>query len=138
MVTVSDGTIVKTHTVTDANVTDIDMDTDQIQGTANPGARVWVWAYSFNDGSGRWVTADFGGNWMADFSVGKDGQPAYNITDITRIDVNEFDDDGDSTSGDLARRLWEVPAWRLPQLTTMSGLPTATQERSHVLTMMAM
>lgn len=97
VVTVSDGTTTKTHTVTDATVTDIDTETDQIHGSANPGARLWVWVYLFNDGSGRWVTADPDGNWIADFSVEMDGQPAYNITDVTRIEVDEFDDDGDAT-----------------------------------------
>ena len=33
------------------------------------------------------------GNWTADFSVQTDGQPAFDITDITRIDTNEMDDD---------------------------------------------
>ena len=98
VVTVSDGTIVKTHTVSDTNVTVIDTDADQIKGTTtNPGASVWVWAYLFNDGSGRTVTADMSSNWMADFSVQMEGQPAFDITDNTRIDTNEFDDDGNST-----------------------------------------
>lgn len=97
VVTVSDGTTTKTHTVTDATVTDIDTETDHIHGSANPGARLWVWVYLFNDGSGRWVTADPDGNWIADFSVEMDGQPAYDITDVTRIEVDEFDDDGDAT-----------------------------------------
>ena len=97
VVTVSEGTIIKTHTVTDTNVTAIDTEADQIQGTANPGARLSVQAYLFNDGSGRTVTTDMSGNWTADFSVQTDGQPAFDITDITRIDTNEMDDDGDST-----------------------------------------
>ena len=97
VVTVSDGTISKTHTVTAVNVTDIDTDADQIHGTANPGMRVRVRVYLFNDGSERTVIADTGGNWIADFSMGMDGQPAYNITDATFINANEFDDDGDST-----------------------------------------
>jgi len=96
-VIVSDNTITKAHTVTEVNVSDIDTDTDQIQGTANPGARVRVRAYLFDKGSERTVIADGDGNWIADFSVTADGQPIYNITDVTRIDVNEFDDDGDST-----------------------------------------
>jgi hypothetical protein len=40
---------------------------------------------------------DSGGNWLADFSVASEDQPAYDITGITRINANEFDDDGDST-----------------------------------------
>jgi hypothetical protein len=97
LVTVSDGTTTKTHTVIDVTVTDIDTDADQVHGSASPGARVWVWASLVDEGSGRWVTADSGGNWMADFSVVIEGQPAYDITELTRISVDEFDDDGDAT-----------------------------------------
>ena len=97
LVTVFDGTTTKTHTVIDVILTSIDTDADQIRGSASPGARVWVWVNMFDEGSGRWVTADIGGNWMADFSVPADGQPIFDITNITRIDVNEFDQDGDAT-----------------------------------------
>jgi len=97
VVTVSDGTTTKTHTVTEVNVNSIDTGADRVSGTANPGAQVRVWARLFDEGSGRWVTADSGGNWMADFSVAAEGQPAYDITGVTRISVNEFDDDGDTT-----------------------------------------
>lgn len=96
-VTVTDGAITKTHTVTDVNVTSIDTDADQVYGSASAGARVRVWVYLFNDGSERIVMADASGNWMADFSVGMDGQPAYNITESTFVNANEFDEDGDST-----------------------------------------
>jgi hypothetical protein len=96
-VTVSDGTTTKTHTVIDVEVTSIDTDNDQVSGSANPGAQVRVWASLFDEGSDRWVTADSGGNWTADFSIATEDQPAYDITEITRIDVDEFDDDGDAT-----------------------------------------
>jgi hypothetical protein len=96
-ITVTDGTLTKTHTVTDVSVTSIDTDADQVHGTAASGARVRVRVSLFNDGSERTVLADADGNWMADFSVGADGQPAYNITDSTFVNANEFDDDGDST-----------------------------------------
>jgi len=97
-VTVSDETTTKTHTVIDISVVDIDTDADQIRGTASPGARIWVWAHLFDNGSGRSATADPSGDWNVDFSVAGDGQPIYDITSITRINVNEFDDDGDSSS----------------------------------------
>jgi hypothetical protein len=96
-VTVSDGTTTKTHTVTDLDVSSIDTAADQVSGSANPGAVVQVWASLFDEGSGRWVTTDSGGNWMADFSVESEGQPIYDITGVTRITGDEFDDDGDST-----------------------------------------
>ena len=97
VVTVSDGTTTKTHTVTDVDVTSIDTGADQVHGTANPGAQVRVWASLFNEGSGRLVTADGSGIWTADFSVAAEGQPIYDITNITRFNVDEFDDDGDAT-----------------------------------------
>jgi hypothetical protein len=97
-VTVSDGTTTKSHTVTGISVTNIDTAADQVSGTANSGAQVRVWASLFDDGSGRSVIADSGGNWIADFSVEEDGQPVYDITDFTRIDAREFDDDGDLTN----------------------------------------
>jgi DNA-binding beta-propeller fold protein YncE len=97
LVTVSDGVNTKTHTVIDVIVTSIDTDTDQIHGWASPGAQVSVWAGLFNEGSNRWVVADSGGNWTADFSVAEDGEPAFDISEITRVNVNEFDDDGDAT-----------------------------------------
>jgi hypothetical protein len=97
VVTVSDGTTTKTHTVIDVTVSSIDTAADQVHGVANPGARVRVWVSLFDEGSGRWVTADLGGNWMADFSVPAEDQPVYDITDWTFVDVDEFDDDGDAT-----------------------------------------
>jgi len=97
VVTVSDGTTTKTHTVTNVNVSNIDTAADQIYGTANPGARIRVWASLFNSGSERKVTADSTGDWVADFSMPWEGQPIFDITGITRFEVNEFDNDGDST-----------------------------------------
>jgi len=97
MLTVSDGTTTKTHTVIDVNVTSIDTDTDQVYGTANPGAQVRVQASLFNDGAERIVFADASGNWVADFSVPQEWRQIYDLTAITRIEVSEFDEDGDAT-----------------------------------------
>jgi hypothetical protein len=98
-VTVSDGITSKTHTVIDITDPSIDLAADSVSGTAKPDAQVRVWASQFDHGSGRWVTADSARQWTADFSVPDDEQPAYDITGFTRIDVNELDDDGDSTYG---------------------------------------
>ena len=97
VVTVSDGTTTKTHTVTAVDVDDIDTTGDRIHGTAVPGASVQVWVGLFDNGSNRWVMADVSGNWTADFSVERDGQPVYDITPVTRVNVDEFDNDGDAT-----------------------------------------
>ena len=96
-VTATDGTTTKTHVITSVNVTDIDMGADLIRGSSNPGASVRVRVYDFSNESERTVTADAGGNWEADFSTGADGKPAFNVTDASFININEFDDDGDST-----------------------------------------
>jgi hypothetical protein len=98
IVTVADGTTTKTHTVTDVNVTDIDTGADTVGGTSEPDAWVQVNARLFADWSSRWVQADPGGNWIADFSVAVEEQPVVDITDATFIDVDEFDDDGDATA----------------------------------------
>jgi hypothetical protein len=97
LVTVSDGTTIKTHVVIDVDVSSIDTGADQVHGSAEPGAEVRVRASLGDEVSRRTVIADSGGNWMADFSVAADWQPIYDITNITRIRVHEFDDDGDST-----------------------------------------
>jgi len=97
ILTVSDGTTTKTHTVIDVNVTSIDADTDQVYGTAKPGAKVRLWVSLFNDGAERIAFADASGNWVADFSVPQEWRQTYDLTAITRIEVSEFDEDGDAT-----------------------------------------
>jgi hypothetical protein len=97
VVTVSDGACTKTHTVTGVTVTNINHAADTVSGTANPGAWVQASAYLFGDWSSRWVRADAGGNWMADFSVPFEGNPAFDITEAMFVDVEEYDDDADAT-----------------------------------------
>jgi phosphate/phosphite/phosphonate ABC transporter binding protein len=98
IVTVSDGTLTKTHTVLDLSATSVDIAADTVSGSSSiPGAIVQVYVNLFDEGSTRWVTADASGHWVADFSVADQGQPAYDLTDLTRIYVDGFDDDGDST-----------------------------------------
>jgi len=97
ILTVSDTKTTKTHTIIDVNVTSIDADTDQVYGTADPGVQVRIWANLFNDGSQRIVFADSSGNWVADFSVPQEWRSIYDITGITRIEVDESDNDGDAT-----------------------------------------
>ncbi|MEA2058886.1 MAG: hypothetical protein U9O63_09210, partial [Actinomycetota bacterium] len=61
IVTVTDGTTTKSHTVTGVNVTDIDTAADEVHGTSAPEAWVQVNAGLFSDWSSRWVQADLGG-----------------------------------------------------------------------------
>ncbi len=99
VVTISDGSTTKTHTITDPEVTLIDTTGDSIAGVAPPGATVEVNVSNFVNGSSRTVGADSGtGMWSVDFSLASQDQPAYDVTDATRIDVAELDDDGDATT----------------------------------------
>jgi phosphate/phosphite/phosphonate ABC transporter binding protein len=100
IVTVSDGVSSKTHTVLDLSSTSVDAAADTVSGTSSiPGAMVQVYVNLFDEGSTRWAVADSSGNWAVDFSIPDQGQPTYDITDLTRIFADEFDDDGDSTQG---------------------------------------
>ncbi len=88
-VTISDGTVTKTHTVTNLFVDGIDVAADTVSGRADPGTTVDIWEHQTD--AGLTVTADGSGNWVADFS---------GMTDLTHAsDGNSMqtDDDGDAT-----------------------------------------
>jgi hypothetical protein len=83
-ITMTDGTIVKYHTVTSLVVAGVDAVTDTVWGTGGPGAYINV---QYCDTSGcswrRWVTAQVNGTWLADFSVPGGAEPEeQNILDI--------------------------------------------------------
>lgn len=93
IVTATDGTITKTHTVTSLAFTSIDVDTDVVTGTAQAGSSVDIWTcdengcYNYDpdpivDGSGIW-TVDFTG--------------IYDIVHGTWVDSSQNDEDGDGT-----------------------------------------
>ena len=98
LVTISDGTTTKTHLITNLDVTEVDTAADTVSGVANPFAEVSVWVSLFDQGSDRYLNADAVGDFTADFSVSAHGQPAFDITEITRVTAREFDDDNDSTN----------------------------------------
>jgi len=88
VVTVSDGTTTKTHTVADLFVDGVNVTADTVFGRADPGTSVDVWVHG--DG-GLTVTADGSGNWVADF---------FGMTDLTYLSDGgsaQNDDDGDQT-----------------------------------------
>ncbi|MGB8984160.1 MAG: hypothetical protein WCC12_20000, partial [Anaerolineales bacterium] len=97
VVTVSDGTTTKTHTVASLFVDGVDMTADTVFGRAEAGASVDVWVH----GNGELTaTADGSGNWTADFS---------GMTDLTYLSdggSQQRDSDGDSTG------VW----WSSPQI----------------------
>jgi peptide/nickel transport system substrate-binding protein len=72
VVTISGGGFERTMTVLDPQVTDIDLQTDTISGTANPGNRVQVCANIPNNCVSRWNTTDSRGNWRVDYSTWSD------------------------------------------------------------------
>ncbi|MGD1995120.1 MAG: DUF11 domain-containing protein, partial [Anaerolineae bacterium] len=90
-VTVSDGTITKTHTVTDLAGTGIDYEADTVSGTAEPGSSVSVWHCDEGRCWNRDVVADGSGEWTADFG---------GLLDIVRgmeFEAAQYDEDSDST-----------------------------------------
>jgi hypothetical protein len=89
LVTVSDGTTTKTHTVTNLFVDGIDVTADTVYGRADPGTDVHVWLHQ--DGNNLTVTADGAGNWVADFSATSD------LTYASDGGSQQTDADGDST-----------------------------------------
>jgi hypothetical protein len=108
VVTVSDGTITKTHTVTNLYVDGVNVTADTVYGRADAGTSVDVWVHG--DGN-LTVTADGSGNWTADFS---------GMTDLTYFSdggSQQFDDDGDSTGV-----WWASPRFQVaPELMTGWG-----------------
>jgi hypothetical protein len=88
VVTISDGTNTKTHTVTNLYVDGVNFTDDDVFGRADAGTDVEVWVH----GNGNLITtADSSGNWTADFSGMDD------LTYISDGGSQQKDTDGDST-----------------------------------------
>ena len=88
VVTVSDGTTTKVHTVENLFVDGFDVTADTVFGRADAGSQVHVWV---NGDGNLTVTTDGTGDWIADFS---------GMTDLTYESdggSQQWDDDGDST-----------------------------------------
>ena len=89
-------TTVKTHTVTNLAVTEVNPDADTVSGTAQPGADVDVWVHG---GPACQTIVGPAGNWTADCSaVGLDIVPG------TGGAARQHDEDGDGTIV-----YWQVP-----------------------------
>ena len=88
VVTVSDGTTTKTHTITNLYVDGVDVTADDVSGRADAGAGVDVWMHG--DG-GLTVTADGSGYWTADFSDQTD------LTYLSDGGSQQVSTDGNST-----------------------------------------
>ena len=109
LVTVSDGSTTKQHTVTHLTVTNLDIDADIVSGIANPGSNVFVSTNCDANGCAhRNVIADEFGNWLADFSVPVSdplqGVGMFDLRIGSGHSAYEYDEDWDST-----KVKWEVP-----------------------------
>jgi hypothetical protein len=97
-VTVTDGATLKTHTVRDVSITDVDPATEIARGTADPFSTVWCNLSSAGDAAGYFVEPNASGEWLCDFSAD------YDITLGSQVNVLEIDEDWDSTFV-----FWQVP-----------------------------
>jgi len=97
IITVSDGTVSKSHTIVNLAVIGFDDTADTLSGKANPG-ELGVWAC--DDFTCDWVypIADSSGEWTADFSSLVDIAPG------SAGDAFQYDADGDET-----RIRWSLP-----------------------------
>jgi hypothetical protein len=96
VVTVSDSTITKAHTVIDLHAETVDVSGDRVLGTTSAGTEVSVWVYGAN--AHLTATPDGAGNWTADFSG------MHDLTYFSEGGAVQADDDGDSTAVE-----WSTP-----------------------------
>jgi len=97
IVKLTDGTDTKSVTATNVTVSNVDVSTNIVTGTAEPGSRVWSAACQYGDCFQRTTTADLEGNWSIDFDEDMPGQLNVDILPGGSVDGEQFDDDGDST-----------------------------------------
>ncbi|MBW3665324.1 MAG: cell wall-binding repeat-containing protein [Actinobacteria bacterium] len=104
-ITVSDGLITKTHTVTDLAVTEVDPDLDTVSGTATAGTQIDVWR---EQGGLRRTVADEFGDWTVDFAAPpEEDNGEHGTADLgpgSSGNAAEPDEDHDTTSIS-----WRVP-----------------------------
>ncbi|MEW6086418.1 MAG: ABC transporter substrate-binding protein [Chloroflexota bacterium] len=120
LITMTNGMITKTHTVTDVTVTGVDIAADTVSGIGTPGANLNV---QYCDESGclwrRWATIQPDGTWNADFSVTGPGSDEQLILDIVPGIIGEaLEPDGDADHTDY---LWEAVAPQCQPGNTISG-----------------
>jgi len=94
VITITNGVMTRTHTVTVVEVTSVDANTNIVTGIATPGREVEVGP----DGNFDTVTADENGNWSIDFTS------IYDIGPDSWVEAFENDDDGDFTAAGLSSR----------------------------------
>lgn len=100
LVTVSDNTTTKTHTVTSLAITNINPDTNIVSGTTNTGGSVDIWICDENNCVVRKEPVDQNGNWSANFGEpGDEGgeEDTFDIQSYTWVDAAQYDQERDST-----------------------------------------
>ena len=97
-ITMTNGTITKTLTVSVLTLDGVDIDTDTVFGTAAPGANLTVQGLCYGNQCAERQVIAMGGNWLADFSVPDEDK--FNIKQGTTGEVIEPDEDGDHTDID--------------------------------------
>ena len=98
-VTVTDGLVTKSHTITDLTVTGADELADTVSGIAAPLSDVDVWVHETD--AWRHVVADGSGSWTADFAVPGDESGEATVADLqpgSNGNSGQCDGDGDCTN----------------------------------------
>jgi hypothetical protein len=101
IVTVTDGTTVKVHTVTGLKITDANPNANAVSGTAEAGSYVDIATCGVEGCVFRTELADLDGNWSANFGLIGDQPWEQALSDIlpnTNGSVNQWDADADSTN----------------------------------------
>ena len=125
VVTVTQGTTVKTHEVIDLTVTSMDPDTDLVSGVGAPNKPTVVWIWSDTSESQLEVMSDGDGLWVADFSGQFDIEPGMTTY------VHQTDEDNDQTQidyqlpGPPQPPAFEVHRWPSEALVYVKYWPTS-------------
>ncbi|MBI5943075.1 MAG: BMP family ABC transporter substrate-binding protein [Chloroflexi bacterium] len=98
IVTVTDGTIVRTHVVLNLSVTAANETTDTITGQANPGSVVIVWPHGYDQFATVQATTGVDGTWLANLTG------LHDLVAGTGGRSQILDEAGNSTAVD-----WSVP-----------------------------
>jgi len=123
VVSVTDGSTTKNHTVTVLEVTSVDPGADVVSGTASPSSDVEVGICDEFGCAQRFPTADTNGDWSADFSTpggGPGEEGTWDIVPGTGGDSAQYDGDGDST-----RFGWNAPSY------TLHAVPSHPEVHGH-------
>jgi len=100
VVTMTNGFLTKTHTVSALQVTDFDYDLDTICGTAEPGLRVETRIQYEDLFFQRYVTVAADGSWCVDYAhpgAGANEKSLYDLLPFTEGTAHLWDEDQDNT-----------------------------------------